>query len=140
MWPLQVCDGSPDCSDRSDETDCSPAPACSGEREFQCNGGGCIRAEWRCDGEVGCWSHCVVICGLQGDCADWSDERGCSARANSSALCGAADMFRCAAGGCVHTHFLCDGERDCEDGSDEAANCVKQVGLGLEYEVKIYEN
>ena len=45
-------------------------------------------------------------------------------------------MFRCAAGGCVHTRFLCDGERDCEDGSDEAANCLKQVSLGLEDEVK----
>ena len=58
--PLQVCDGSPDCSDRSDEAGCSPAPACSREREFQCSGGGCIRAEWRCDGEVGCWSYCVI--------------------------------------------------------------------------------
>lgn len=33
--------------------------------------------------------------------------------------------FRCKQGGCIPKNWKCDGQEDCEDGSDEPKSCRK---------------
>lgn len=37
-------------------------------------------------------------------------------------------QFRCASGDCIHNSFVCDGEQDCKDGSDESLTECKIEG------------
>ena len=41
------------------------------------------------------------------------------------------DEFSCADGGCVSWALTCNGEKDCEDGTDEPLFCKKQGGPSI---------
>ena len=56
------CDGENDCSDNSDESQCSSKPCLA--NQYQCAPDDCIDKDWVCDG--------------QEDCSDGSDETDCS--------------------------------------------------------------
>jgi hypothetical protein len=61
-------------------------------------------------------------CNNKNECMDGSDE--------TSALCGnmtcSTDDFKCVTGQCVPAHFLCDGDKDCFDQTDEnSEHCEK---------------
>ncbi|XP_042746630.1 basement membrane-specific heparan sulfate proteoglycan core protein isoform X4 [Lagopus leucura] len=101
--------------------------------EFSCGSGECIAREYRCD--------------RRPDCHDASDEQGCAEPPPSTVFISTArpavttrpalttsPITRrppppphgcrpaetpCADGRCVPRDYLCDGERDCTDGSDE---------------------
>ena len=64
----RVCDGLMDCTDKSDEDNCTSA-SCS-EYQFRCQDGQCIYNTWQCDGDP--------------DCRDGSDEIGCM---TSTSMC-----------------------------------------------------
>ena len=140
------CDGELDCAagghggglhhgDRSDEEGCRPSAAedrCDPLTEFACERGGglrCVPLDLVCDGHV--------------DCPDASDESADCVRKDLSPYsvfhhhqtsshhpftkrpsCSESE-FRCAGDdSCVPARFLCDGTRDCVDGSDESPlNC-----------------
>ncbi|XP_055694217.1 basement membrane-specific heparan sulfate proteoglycan core protein isoform X2 [Lutzomyia longipalpis] len=98
----QVCDGTYDCSDASDETGCSRANSCE-PNEFRCANRKCVAKTWRCDGE--------------NDCGDNSDEQEC-ATMPPDAPCRFHE-FQCKIGQCIPKSYQCDNHPDCFDNSDE---------------------
>uniref|UniRef100_A0A3Q3F4Z8 Low-density lipoprotein receptor-related protein 1-like n=1 Tax=Labrus bergylta TaxID=56723 RepID=A0A3Q3F4Z8_9LABR len=119
----QLCDGRKDCPDGFDEKNC--ILQCTNPDDFLCSDRrACVLRRELCDGR----SHCP----------DGSDERWCrSADAtapSSSVLAASSNPLKCRRGlkpckdglECVLYSHVCDGERDCKDGSDEegcAAQC-----------------
>ncbi|XP_061075722.1 basement membrane-specific heparan sulfate proteoglycan core protein-like isoform X3 [Conger conger] len=94
------------------------------EDEFMCVDGSCILLEYLCD--------------KRPDCLDMSDELDCDEitspdtspaptittpdrKSPQPSLPGACrvDQARCPSGECIPRDYLCDGEKDCPDGSDE---------------------
>uniref|UniRef100_A0A914HTB1 Basement membrane proteoglycan n=1 Tax=Globodera rostochiensis TaxID=31243 RepID=A0A914HTB1_GLORO len=103
-----VCDGEPDCRDRSDELNCPAKRSCE-PNEFRCRNDKCVQKMWLCDGDD--------------DCGDKSDEQNCGQRKPGD-MCQPTE-FRCTNGRqCVPQSFQCDGTNDCQDGSDEIG-CVQ---------------
>ncbi|XP_067937043.1 atrial natriuretic peptide-converting enzyme-like [Watersipora subatra] len=104
------CDLEHDCPDGDDEEGCA-GRLCTAN-QFKCNSGRCIPQEWLCDG--------MPDCPGQGN----EDELNCT---NDRASCLQTE-FQCLDGhnvfdrtkACIPATWLCDGERDCNDDSDES--------------------
>ncbi|KAL7859348.1 hypothetical protein SRHO_G00144950 [Serrasalmus rhombeus] len=88
--------------------------------EFACNNGMCIPLDYVCD--------------KRADCSDMSDEENCATDSPAPTTTPVvtvelkpppgpvpcrADQAMCQSGECISREYLCDGERDCRDGSDE---------------------
>ncbi|XP_046681740.1 very low-density lipoprotein receptor-like [Homalodisca vitripennis] len=115
-----MCDGDNDCPDGDDERDCGlgyqRSPQCR-KTEFRClkrRENVCLPIKWLCDGR-----H---------DCSDGWDEEPRNCRSHYSRPGGLHYLgtncrdsyFRCHNSlGCVAPKFVCDGDDDCADGSDE---------------------
>ncbi|XP_059214408.1 low-density lipoprotein receptor-related protein 2 isoform X2 [Centropristis striata] len=120
----QQCDGQRDCPDGSDENNCMVQ--CKNPGDFLCrNRRNCVPMMQMCDGRA--------------HCPDGSDEMQCkpadpSPKASNTDLSDRSAPLKCRRGfepckdglECVMYSHMCDGEKDCQDGSDEegcAAKC-----------------
>ncbi|XP_042333788.1 LOW QUALITY PROTEIN: basement membrane-specific heparan sulfate proteoglycan core protein [Sceloporus undulatus] len=147
-----LCDRRPDCRDMSDELDCGEptAPECA-EDEFTCDSGECVLKLYRCDGHADCGDASDEDgCDLTTPPPPTSSLRPMTTRIPATTLSpvttrrapvtspprvGAAkpslpselrpcrkDEAVCSNKQCIPREYVCDGERDCRDGSDEL-NC-----------------
>ncbi|XP_037609246.1 low-density lipoprotein receptor-related protein 2-like isoform X5 [Sebastes umbrosus] len=122
--PNQLCDGQRDCPDGSDENNCYVQ--CKNPGDFLCSDRRmCVPKMDVCDGRA--------------HCPDGSDEMQCRsadriAPSSNNVPSASSAPLRCRKGfkpckdglECVMFSHVCDGERDCQDGSDEegcAAQC-----------------
>uniref|UniRef100_A0A3P8UCW4 Heparan sulfate proteoglycan 2 n=1 Tax=Amphiprion percula TaxID=161767 RepID=A0A3P8UCW4_AMPPE len=82
--------------------------------EHRCGDGTCILMEYLCDNRPDCRDMSDEI-----NCGEWLQFDWLPPRPPSPPGPCRADQATCQSGECIPRDYVCDGERDCSDGSDE---------------------
>lgn len=109
-----LCDGKANCKDSSDETqaECMKPEILCPNYAFRCRYGACVNGDAVCNGIQDCVDNSDET---QPQCSRTSGNNNQTAR---PAHC-RANQFTCDNGQCIYDVEVCDGTRDCTDGSDE---------------------
>ena len=110
IFPMHICDQNDDCGDNSDEVNCNDYD-CYG-KQFKCPGnettpGFCLPDERKCNGHP--------------DCPGGEDEFNCPPRECP------VNQFKCQNDNCVPNVWVCDGDNDCGDNTDEMEDCPARI-------------
>ncbi|XP_066544690.1 SCO-spondin [Amia ocellicauda] len=130
IGPHRVCDGHRDCASGIDEALCSPTVTC-GPGQLACAEGTCVAAARLCDGVPECRGgedESEVHCQALPTETVLTTMLTLPGPVSSPGGCGHYE-FPCAGGGCTPLGWRCDGQADCEDGSDERM-CEGACGPG----------
>ncbi|XP_058879421.1 SCO-spondin [Acipenser ruthenus] len=126
LSPERVCDGQRDCSSGIDEAVCQTGVIVTcAPGQLVCGDGSCLGREKVCDGVPDCQdgadeseAHCHGVT-TEPVATTTPGSPGSTPRTGPSTGPCSEREFQCVSGECKPRAWLCDGEADCADGSDE---------------------
>lgn len=146
-----TCDSDDDCGDRSDENPKYCAVRTCSPTEFRCANERCLQLRWRCDHENDCGDNsdevdckypecsgdeftcanfkCIPnnqVCDGRDDCKDGNATDESHSHCPNNRTC-PGQQVKCATTNiCAEPFWLCDGDDDCGDNSDEISTLCSQ--------------